>query len=178
MSKPPFSLTIPEGDTKERLVCGDCGHIAYENPKIVVGSIAVYENKVLLCRRAIEPQKGLWTLPAGYMELDETSEEAAVREAIEEADADIEITGLLGVFNLPHVNQVQLIYKAKLLDDHIAAGDETSEVKLFSWNNIPWQELAFPTVEMALHYWHSTKNDDDNKIPTLRAISNVNVEGV
>lgn len=178
MNKGPREFTTPPGDDRKRLTCPDCNYVVYENPKIVAGSVVEHEGKILLCKRNIEPRKGLWTLPAGYMELDETTEEAAAREAWEEAEAEIEITGLVGVFNLPHLNQVQLIYKAVLTDERIKAGPESQEVKLFAWNEIPWKDLAFPTVEMALHYWNNVKEKEDGKFSPLRAISNANVEGL
>ena len=178
MNKGPRDYTIPPGDDRERLTCPDCNYVVYENPKIVTGSVVEYQGKILLCKRNINPQKGLWTLPAGYMELDETSEEGAVREAWEEAEAEIEITGLVGIFNLPHLNQVQLIYKAVLTDERINPGPESQEVKLFAWNEIPWKDLAFPSVEMALHYWNNVKDKEDGKFSPLRAISNANVEGL
>lgn len=176
MSNGPRIKKIPDHDNRERLICPECDYIEYQNPKMVVGTIIAHHKKVLLCKRAIEPQKGLWTLPAGYMELEETSEEGAVREAYEEAGVDIEITGIVGIFNLPHISQVQLIYKGVMLDDKIEPGPESLEAKFFAWDEIPWKELAFPTVEMALQYWHSNKEHDDQDLPPIRAISNIGVE--
>lgn len=149
----PSVRSIPDGDNRERLVCPDCGFISYDNPKIVVGSVAVWDDKILLCRRAIPPRVGLWTLPAGYLELNETSEAGAAREAWEEARAQIAIDGLLAVYDIPRISQVQLIYRASLLSPDIAAGEESEEVGLFDWADIPWPEIAFPSVEWALaHY--------------------------
>lgn len=108
-----FVRSIPDGDNRERLVCADCGYVAYENPKIVVGSVVVSGDKVLMCRRAIDPRKGFWTLPAGYMELGETIAEGAMREAQEEAEADIVLDGLLGVFSIARIGQVQMIFRAR-----------------------------------------------------------------
>lgn len=146
----PTVHTIPEGDDRLRLVCPDCGYVAYENPKIVVGSVAVWEDRVLLCRRAIEPSRGLWTLPAGYMELHETTAEGAAREAWEEARARIEVDCLLAVYELPRISQVQMIYRARLLDPEVSAGPESLEVGLFRWEEIPWEQIAFPTVRWSL----------------------------
>lgn len=149
----PSLRSIPEGDNRERLICPDCGFISYDNPKIVVGSVAAWDGKILLCRRAIPPRSGQWTLPAGYLELNETSEAGALREAWEEARARLAIEGLLAVYNIPRISQVQLIYRARLVSPDIAAGEESEEVALFDWSDIPWQEIAFPSVKWALaHY--------------------------
>ena len=157
-SKPagPSLRSIPEGDNRERLICPDCGFISYDNPKVVVGSVAAWDGKILLCRRAIPPRSGLWTLPAGYLELNETSEAGALREAWEEARARLAIDGLLAVYNIPRISQVQLIYRARLVSPDIAAGEESEEVALFDWADIPWREIAFPSVKWALaHYRES-----------------------
>ncbi len=150
-----FERRIPEGDGQLRLVCRDCGFIAYENPKVVVGSVCRWETKVLLCRRAINPRSGFWTLPAGYMELNETSLEGAKREAWEEARASIEIERLLAVYNIPRLSQVQLIYVARLLSPAVEAGPESAEVGLFDWPAIPWPDLAFPSVRWALEHYRA-----------------------
>ena len=150
-----FERRIPEGDGQLRLVCRDCGFIAYENPKVVVGSVCRWEDKILLCRRAINPRTGFWTLPAGYMELNETSLEGAKREAWEEARASIEIERLLAVYNIPRLSQVQLIYAARLTTGEVSAGAESLEVALFDWEEIPWQELAFPSVRWALSQYRA-----------------------
>lgn len=149
----PSVLTIPEGDTRERMTCPDCGFIAYENPKIVVGSVCTWDDRFLLCRRAIDPRRGFWTLPAGYLELHESSTAGAEREAMEEAGARIVIEGLLAVYNIPRISQVQLIYRARLADAAVAAGSESLEVRLFAWDEIPWEALAFPSVHWALHHF-------------------------
>jgi ADP-ribose pyrophosphatase YjhB (NUDIX family) len=153
-----FIRRIPEGDNRERDVCADCGHIAYENPKVVAGAVVVSGNAVLLCRRAIEPRHGFWTLPAGYMELGETLEEAAAREAREEAEADIAIEGILGVFSIARIGQVQVIFRARFTNPdvpHHAAGPESLEVGLFEWDRIPWDDIAFPSVHWALQAWRA-----------------------
>ncbi|HEY4173434.1 MAG TPA: NUDIX hydrolase [Rhodopila sp.] len=151
-----FVRHVPEGDNRERMVCADCGYVAYENPKVVVGSVVVADGRVLMCRRAIEPRKGFWTLPAGYMELGETLEEGAAREALEEAEAAITIEGILGVFSIARIGQVQVIFKAHFTDPGtpaFAAGPESLEVRLFHPDEIPWDDIAFPSVHWALHAW-------------------------
>ncbi len=146
----PRLRVVPDGDDRERLTCPDCGFIAYENPKIVVGSVTQAGDRILMCKRSIEPRRGYWTLPAGYMELNETTEEGAAREAWEEARARIEIDALLAVYNIPRISQVQLIYRARLIDPAIEPGPESLEVALYRWDEIPWEEIAFPSVRWAL----------------------------
>ena len=151
---PDFVRRIPSGDNRERLVCVDCGHIAYENPKVVVGSVVVADGSVLMCRRAIEPRRGFWTLPAGYLEYGETLEEGAAREAWEEARADIVLDGILGVFTIGRIGQVQVIFRGRFAaEPHFAAGDESLEVALFAPERIPRQHIAFPSVIWALDAW-------------------------
>lgn len=145
-----FVRVIPDGDNRPRLVCNDCGFVHYENPKVVVGAVCTWDDKILLCRREIEPRRGFWTLPAGYMEVHETSSDGAMREAWEEAYARIEIQALLAVYNVPRISQVQLIYLARLLSPDVAPGPESQAVSLFTWEQIPWDDLAFPTVRWAL----------------------------
>ena len=147
-----FVRAVPEGEDRTRLVCGDCGFIQYENPKIVVGAVATWEDRILLCRRAIEPRKGYWTLPAGYLELHETAEQGARREAKEEACAELEIDQLLAVYSIPRLSQIQLMYRARLKSPDVAPGVETAELDLFQWDDIPWQEIAFPSVHWALQH--------------------------
>lgn len=146
---------IPEGDDRERLVCPECDFVAYENPKIVVGSVIVEADRVLLCRRAIAPRAGFWTIPAGYMELGETVIEGAQREAWEEARTRIAINGLLAVYSLARLSQVQLIFHANSSEPGFEAGPETLEVRQFEWDEIPWNEIAFPSVRWALEVWHA-----------------------
>ena len=146
----PREYVVPGGDDRERLHCPDCGYIAYENPRVVVGTVPRYGERVLLCRRAIEPAYGYWTIPAGYLELHETTEAGALRESWEEATARLELGPILAVFSITHINQVQIHYRARLLDPNIAAGPESLAVGLFEWSEIPWSELAFPTVRWAL----------------------------
>lgn len=146
----PIDRRVPQGDDRERDVCRRCGTVHYRNPKVVVGSVVEHRDEVLLCRRAIEPRPGFWTIPAGYLELDETTEEGAAREAWEEARARIGIIGLIAVYGIPRIDQVQLLYRARLLDPMVAAGPESLEVMLVPWEAIPWDELAFPTVGWVL----------------------------
>jgi ADP-ribose pyrophosphatase YjhB (NUDIX family) len=148
---PDFIREIPVGDNRERAVCRSCGHIAYENPKIVVGSVVAHRDRVLLCRRAIEPRRGYWTLPAGYLEMGETPEAGAIREALEEAEAHITLDGLLAIFSISRIGQVQLIYRARFSGrPDFAPGPETEEAALFGWEDVPWDEIAFPSVRWAL----------------------------
>ncbi len=150
---PNFEHRLPAGDSHSRLVCRDCGFIQYENPKIVVGAVCAWGDKILLCRRAIDPRKGYWTLPAGYLELNETTLDGARREAWEEARATIQISHLLAVYNIPRLSQVQLIYAARLVSADVAAGPESIEVNLFEWQEIPWQDIAFPSARWALEHF-------------------------
>jgi ADP-ribose pyrophosphatase YjhB (NUDIX family) len=152
-----FVQQIPDGDNRERLVCRSCGYIAYENPNIIVGSVVVESGQVLLCRRAIAPRRSYWTLPAGFLEMDETVEEGARREALEEAQARIALDGLLAVYSISHIGQVQLIFRARFDGPAaFAAGPESEAVALFAWDAIPWDDIAFPTVHWALRAWHET----------------------
>ncbi|MEZ5953736.1 MAG: NUDIX hydrolase [Hyphomonas sp.] len=155
---PHFHLEVPDGDEKLRRVCAHCRFIDYVNPKIVAGSVVTKGDRILLCRRAIEPRKGYWTLPAGFMEEDETVEEAARREAREEACAEIRIGQLLAVYSVPRIAQVQVMFRAHLESD-FAAGPESLEVDLFDWKDIPWSELAFPTVVWALTQFSEIRNE-------------------
>jgi ADP-ribose pyrophosphatase YjhB (NUDIX family) len=139
-------LRVPEGDTRPRHVCDSCGTIHYVNPRNVVGTIPVWEDKVLLCKRAIEPRYGFWTLPAGFMEIGETTAQGAARETLEEAGARVRMGELFSMMNVPHVHQVHLFYLADLADLDIEAGEESLEVKLVTEAEVPWDDLAFPTV--------------------------------
>ena len=153
----PVHRRVPDGDDRERLVCNDCGFVNYVNPKIIVGAVAIWQDRVLLCRRAIHPRKGYWTLPAGFMEEHETTMEGARREAREEAFADIEIDALIGIYNVPRISQVHMYYRARLLSPDVACGVESAEVGLFRWEDIPWPEIAFPTVHWALGHYTEIK---------------------
>lgn len=154
-----FQRIRPPGDEHERLTCTDCGFIAYENPKIIAGSVVEVDGGVLLCRRAIEPRSGFWTLPAGYMELGETVEEAARREAWEEARARIAPEGILAIYSIARIGQVQVLFRARLAEPGWAAGPESLEVRSFAWEEIPWEEIAFPSARWALHEWHRTRGN-------------------
>lgn len=153
-----FVHKVPDGDNRTRQVCADCGFINYENPKIVVGAVCHWGDRILLCRRAINPRKGHWTLPAGFLELHETTAAGAAREAWEEARARIEIETLLAVYTVPRISQVQLMYRARLTSDAVSAGPESLEVGLFAFDEIPWDDLAFPSVRWALHQFADSRH--------------------
>ena len=161
-ARPDFHRTVPPGDTETRAVCRKCGYVHYDNPKIVVGSVVRAEGGILLCRRAIAPRRGYWTIPAGYLELNETPLDGARREALEEACAAVEVRDLLAVYSVARLSQVQLIWRATLKGP-IAAGDESLEVHLFDWETIPWDELAFPSVHWALQ--HDREADSGAPVP-------------
>ncbi|NOY91022.1 MAG: NUDIX hydrolase [Deltaproteobacteria bacterium] len=146
----PRLRRVPEGDDRERLVCPDCEYIAYENPKNVVGSVPVHEGKVLLCRRAIEPRRGHWTLPAGFMELGETPAEGAAREAMEEAGADLELGALIGIYSVVHIGQVHIFYRSTLRSPELSVGTESLELGFFTFDEALALDLAFPTVRHAI----------------------------
>ncbi len=154
----PVALTIPEGDTLPRYTCSTCQLIHYQNPKIVVGTIPELGEQILLCRRAIEPRYGLWTLPAGFMENHETTIEGAARETLEEAHANVVMGPLFSLFNLPHISQVYMMYRAQLLNLGFHAGTESLEVKLFGEHEVPWQELAFAVVHDILKLYFQDRN--------------------
>jgi ADP-ribose pyrophosphatase YjhB (NUDIX family) len=153
----PVKLRIPAGDSLPRHVCDACGAIHYRNPRLVVGALPVWEDKILLCRRAIEPRRGCWTLPAGFMENQETVAEAALRETREEACANIELGAMYTMISVPHISQVHVIYRARLLDLDFAPGDETLEVALFDEAAIPWEEIAFRTGVMTLRHFFADR---------------------
>ncbi|HIG78755.1 MAG TPA: NUDIX domain-containing protein [Cycloclasticus sp.] len=157
---------IPEGDNRVRHVCTSCDIIHYQNPRIIAGCIPVWEDNVLLCKRAINPRKGFWTLPAGFMELGETTEQAAIRETLEEAQAIVRTNGLYCVFNLPHINQVYMIYRSTLLKPEFSSGVESLETRLFKEDEIPWDELAFETMRMSLEYFFQDRKTASFKFRT------------
>ncbi|MCW3149972.1 NUDIX hydrolase [Stutzerimonas stutzeri] len=146
----PVLSRIPEGDNRARFVCDDCRTVHYQNPRIVAGCLPVWSDQILLCRRAIEPRRGFWTLPAGFMENGETLQEAAARETLEEACARVRELQLYTLFDLPHINQVSLFFRAELVDRAFAPGEESLEVRLFDEASIPWSALAFPTIGRTL----------------------------
>lgn len=153
-----FVREVPDGDNRSRLVCADCGFINYENPKVVVGAVCSWEDRILMCRRAIEPRQGFWTLPAGYLEVNETTADGARREAWEEARAEIALDGVLAVYSIPRLSQVQVIYRARLVSPDVTAGPESIEVGLFGWAEIPWGDLAFPSVRWALEHFRAAQS--------------------
>lgn len=146
----PVSLQVPAGDNLPRFVCGSCQSIHYVNPKIVVGCIPEWEDQILLCRRAIEPRTGFWTFPAGFMETGEHAQEAAIRETLEEAQAEVDLTSLYAVFSLPHVSQVYVVFRGQLRRPEFGTSFESLEVQLFRPDKIPWDHLAFPVVHETL----------------------------
>lgn len=145
-----FRLEIPAGDDRVRRVCGDCGFVDYQNPKVVVGAVVTFEDRILLCRRAIPPRIGYLTHPAGHLERGETTEEGAIRECWEEARARIEIDSLLGVHSAPDAGVVEIWYRARLLKPEFAAGPESQDVGLYRLEDIEYDDLAFPTTRWAL----------------------------
>lgn len=160
----PVETRIPAGDTLNRQVCVRCGTIHYQNPKLVVGSIPIWSDRVLLCKRAIEPRYGKWTLPAGFMENGETVAEAAVRETVEEAGAHIELGEVFSMISVPHINQVHLFHLARLLDLEFLAGVETLEVQLLDEASIPWDEIAFRTVAKTLKFYFEDRRGEGMRL--------------
>ena len=144
---------IPEGDSLERAVCDACGIVHYQNPKLVVGCLPVYGDRILICKRAIEPRYGLWTLPAGFMENNESAPEGAAREAMEEANARVEIEDLYTVYSIPYISQVYMMFRARLVDPNVFPGPESLEVKLVTEDEIPWDQLAFRMVKLTLEHF-------------------------
>ena len=153
------SVRVPSGDNLPRYVCDSCGRIHYQNPKVVTGCIAEFEGRVLLCRRAIEPRLGLWTLPAGFMENNETTAQAAARETWEEAKAQVDNLAFYALFNLPHISQVYIMFRGDLRGGKASAGAESLEVGLFSQHAIPWDRLAFPVIRESLELYYADKRN-------------------
>jgi ADP-ribose pyrophosphatase YjhB (NUDIX family) len=148
-----LEFRIPEGDTLPRYVCSACGTIYYQNPKVVVGCLPEWQGRVLLCKRAIEPRLGLWTLPAGFLENSETLGDGAMRETLEEANARVDLGPLYTVINLPHISQIYVMFRARLLDLDFGPGSESLEVALFREDDIPWSQLAFRTIARTLRLY-------------------------
>jgi ADP-ribose pyrophosphatase YjhB (NUDIX family) len=148
----PVSILVPPDDNRPRHVCGTCGTIHYQNPRIVTGTVPLWQDRVLLCRRAIAPRNGFWTLPAGFLELGETTAGGALRETLEEAQARVELQDLYTLLHVPHVDQVHLMYRAALQDLDFSPGTESSDVRLFALGEIPWDELAFQSVRQTLRF--------------------------
>lgn len=153
----PVVLKVPAGDSLPRHVCEACNAVHYSNPKLVVGTLPAWEDRVLLCKRAIEPRHGKWTLPAGFMENNESMAAAAARETVEESGAHIEMGELYTVISVPHISQVHAIYRARLLNLDFAPGEETQEVVLFREQEIPWDEIAFRTIAVTLRHYFSDR---------------------
>ena len=155
----PVAHQIPPGDDRQRYMCNHCGAIHYQNPRTISATLPVWQQQILLCRRAIAPRQGYWTLPAGFMENGETTRQAAARETWEEALAKVEVGELYTITSIPHINQVQMLYLAELPHPEYAAGPESTEVRLFSEEEIPWDELAFLTISNALKlYFEDRRN--------------------
>lgn len=170
----PIEQRIPEGDNRLRFVCPQCQTIHYQNPRIIAGCMPVWGDQVLMCRRAIEPRRGFWTLPAGFMENGETLEQAAARETMEEACARVHAMHLYTLFDLPHINQVYMLFRAELSDLNFAAGEESLDVRLFDEQDIPWSELAFPTIGRTLECYFADRREQhypvrNEPLETLRA---------
>ena len=157
---PLFQVRVPNDDDRLRRICAHCGFVDYVNPKIVVGSVILHHEKFVLCKRAIEPRKGFWTLPAGFMEDGESVEQAAQREAMEEANAKIRIDRMLSIYSVPRISQVHIMFRA-FLESDISAGPESQAVGLFEWKDIPWSELAFPTIVWALSHYSVTRRSEN-----------------
>lgn len=146
----PVVLKVPKDDTHARYVCDNCGMIHYQNPRVIVGSLPLWEDKILICKRAIEPRAGLWTIPAGFMENKETLEEGALRETLEESGAHVNIIRLHSVYSLPQVNQVYIIYLAQMESAFFDPGIESLECRLVTPDKIPWDEIAFSAIRFSL----------------------------
>jgi ADP-ribose pyrophosphatase YjhB (NUDIX family) len=159
----PVTRKVPPGDSLPRYVCDACNTIHYQNPRMVVGCIVEWDDRILLCRRAIEPRYGLWTVPAGYMENGETMHQGAIRETLEEATARVEVGPLYAIYNIPHINQVYILFRARLLEHDFRAGAETLDVNLFAERDIPWDQLAFATVRNTLTHYYADRRAGEYK---------------
>jgi len=162
----PVVRRIPPGDNLPRYVCDACSTIHYQNPRMVVGCIPEWEGRILLCRRAIEPRHGYWTLPAGFMENEETLAQAALRETLEEANARVELHDVYSVLSVPHVSQVHVFYRARLLDLDFRPGAESLEVRLFEEAEVPWDQLAFRTVTTTLRRYYADRRNGGFRLHT------------
>lgn len=167
---------IPDGDNRKRHVCDNCPTIHYQNPKNVCGCILAWDNKVLLCKRSIEPRYGYWTLPAGFMENNETTMEGAAREAFEEANATAVNLRLFGLYNLPRISQVYLMFQGELKDGYMKAGEESLEVGLFSEDEVPWSELAFPVVTESLQRYFEDRQNQLVHVADIKGRPNAKIE--
>jgi ADP-ribose pyrophosphatase YjhB (NUDIX family) len=153
----PVAYRVPADDNRERAVCPACGRVHYENPLNVVGTVPVWGERVLLCKRAIEPRHGLWTLPAGFLELGETTAQGALRETDEEAGAQVELGALFTLLNVARVGQVHLFYLATMTSPELAPGSETLEARLFTEDEVPWDQIAFRTVRETLQHFYADR---------------------
>ncbi len=162
----PVNYIIPAGDNRPRHICESCGTVHYQNPKIVAGCIPEWQNEILLCKRAIQPRLGYWTLPAGFMENGETTEEAAIRETLEETGAQANILQLYTLYSIPHISQVYMIYRAQLLDKNFSPTPESEQVELFSQQNIPWEQIAFPVIELTLKQYYQDQRNGSYQLKT------------
>jgi ADP-ribose pyrophosphatase YjhB (NUDIX family) len=153
----PVARRVPPGDSLPRWLCDQCGVIHYENPRLVLGTLPEWDGRVLLCRRAIEPRYGYWTLPAGFMENDESTGGAALRETLEESGARVELLAPFSMISVPHANQVHVFYRARLLELEFRPGEETMEVALFDEAQLPWREIAFRSVGITLRHWFADR---------------------
>ena len=170
----PISILIPEGDNRERHCCGNCGAIHYFNPRMIVGTLPIWEDKIMICKRGIEPRAGLWTLPAGFMELGETTEEGAIRETWEETRAKVEIQHLHGIYNIPQIDQVYFIYLAQMQSPAYELTPESTQIELVRKEDIPWDDIAFAVIKKALQDYiegsptpHNTVHHKDLLVPRL-----------
>lgn len=159
-----INWVVPKGDTQHRFVCSNCGMIHYQNPKVVVGCIPIWNNKILLCRRAIEPRKGFWNLPGGYLENGESLMEGAARETLEETNAKVDVRSLLSIFTIPTINQVMMHFLAELKSDEFSTTEETSELRLYSPEELPWKQLAFNSNDFALKAYLDYTQTKDAKV--------------
>ena len=151
------AFEIPPGDSRPRHFCRACGTIHYQNPRVIAGCLVTHGDRVLLCRRAIEPRRGFWTMPAGFLENGETLQDSAARETREEADAQVAIDDLYAIFNLTHIHQVYVFFRGRLVDGQYGVGEESLESRLFAEDEVPWEELAFPTIHKTLKYYFADR---------------------
>ena len=162
----PLERAIPEGDDRLRDVCTACGYVHYVNPKIVTGCILMHEDRVLLCRRAIEPASGKWTFPAGFLEVEESQAEGAKRETWEESGVNVEVTAPHAFLDIPHISQTYTVFRGNLIDSSGTPGHETSEIAYFALDEIPWEEISFPVVAMALRLFVDDEQNDRQCVHT------------
>lgn len=163
----PLRVEVPAGDHMPRNVCPSCGAIHYRNPRVIVGAICEYAGQLLLCRRDIEPRRGFWTFPAGFLEVGETTAEGAARETFEESGAAVEIEDLCAIINVPYIAQLYMSYRARMTSPHHHVTPESSETCLVAPEDIPWDELAFPTIWHSLKFWMADREAGTRGIHTL-----------